>query len=104
MKVVIIAALLSVVSSAFGYETVNCISVRGTDRELELKIANQDLKFVMDLGLRRSVVVTKLANQNMNGKTLYSVLGSFSLIEVENSVLNNEGGNIRFEGDELSCM
>lgn len=86
---------------------INCDSIRGTQRSLTLVVFNQELKQVRVLsnGSRpRPLIPNKLINQNIEGVTLYTLVGLPGFLQVENKVLEGNGGLIRLDSDEFSCF
>jgi hypothetical protein len=110
-KLSLILATLSLTSffslAHADYNLVNCDSVRGTNTLLTLVIANQNLMQVRVLlgGSRaRPIMPRKLANQNIKDITLYSLMGTASLLKVDNTVLTDNFGHVQLESDEFSCL
>ena len=103
-----IAALTLIISlgaQAAG-TSLSCMSLNGSNRELIVFVADQNLFQVRVVeGYRQRVIpVVKLANQNIEGVTLYSVAGGSALLELENQILDGVGGKLRFNGDTFSCI
>ncbi len=89
------------------YNVINCDSIRGTDHVMTLIVVNQDLKQVRveTTGNRpRPYIPTKVANQNVEGITLYALGEVAGLMEVDNQVLEGNGGQVRLLNDVFSCM
>lgn len=88
------------------YNFVNCDSIRGTPHQMTLILANQNLLQIrIKTGTRaRSLMATKLANQNVEGVTLFTVSGVVGLMEVDNQILAGNGGLVKFSNDEFSCL
>lgn len=101
--------LSSLLMTSFAFantERVNCDSIRGTNRSLLLIIVDSDLKQVRVLTAARHFVLVpqKINTQNNPDFTFYTVLGQPSILQVENKVLENNGGLVKFSGDEFSCF
>lgn len=99
--------LLLSLSAHADYNTINCESIRGTGHILSLIVFNQDLKQVrVEANNRRPhpLVPTKVSIQSIEGITVYSLLGMASLLEVDNKVLEGNGGIVKLENDEFSCF
>lgn len=87
--------------------TINCSSTLGTDHNLVLITINHSLKQIripnfMDNGFK-ALVPNKLPNQCFEGKTLYAIANSKSMIEVENKVLDSESGQVRLDEEIFNC-
>lgn len=98
--------LLSTAALA-NYNVVNCDSTQGTDHSLTLIVVNNDVKQVRVLspGHRtRALVPTRVINQNIEGSTLYTLIGIPGFMEVENKVLEGNRGFVKLSNDEFSCF
>jgi hypothetical protein len=42
-------------------------------------------------------------NQSTAEKTLYSILGSDVLVEIENKILNGEAGRLNIDAEDFNC-
>jgi hypothetical protein len=51
----------------------------------------------------KAFIPNKLQIQNIENKTIYTVVGIPGLFQVENTVLNDGGGIVQFANDEFSC-
>jgi len=99
--------LIFTASAQSAYTTLNCTSLRGSNNELLLFVGNQNLLQARIIeGFRQRVLPTvKLANQNIEGVTLYSITsGGSVLLEVENQILDGENGKLQLSGDTFSCI
>ena len=105
-KIIALIALTASTLSFAAYETVSCDSIRGTNNTLMLIVVNKDVKQLrVTSGLRtRALVPRRLINQNIEGKTLYSVSSVLGLMEVDNKLLEGNGGLVRLANDEFSCF
>ena len=87
---------------------INCDSIRGTNHSLVLVVANQDLKQIRiqsnNGGRSQAILPSKLINQNINGITLYTLLGQTGFMKVDNQVLAGNGGYVELANDEFSCL
>lgn len=95
------------VSAHAEYSMVNCDSIRGTNRSLTLVVVNQDVKQVRvqtNGSRQRALIPNKILNQNIDGVTLYTVVGLSGFMEVENKVLEGNGGIVKLADDEFSCF
>jgi hypothetical protein len=109
MKAILLISILALSSAVFASnEVVTCTSNTVQGRSLVLLIADQNVeKVVVKQSARsktRSINVVLNANQEVEGVTQYSVLGSTSLLEVDNSVLEGLAGNVSLGNDTLSCL
>jgi hypothetical protein len=107
LSAVIFTLIMVGITAKAEYLTVNCFSNRGTDHELTLIIANNDVKQVrISLSTGNHpypMMITRLENQNIEGKTLYSLHGAAGLMEVENTIFAAQYGQVRMLGDVFSC-
>lgn len=111
IKLIPLLALVSLIAFSSlahaEFNLITCDSVRGTNTALTLVVLNQDVKQVrvQSNGSRvRALVPNKIINQNIEGVTLYTIVGLTGFMEVENQVLNGNGGYIRLSNDEFSCF
>ncbi len=106
MKNLMIMATLLAANSAFAnYQLVNCDSIRGTENRMQLIVVNNEVKQIrVTSGMRsKAFIPNKLQIQNVENKTIYSVVGMPGLFQVDNGVLNDQGGLVQFANDEFSC-
>lgn len=110
-KMTILATLLTIavmISSTAhaALTTLDCTSTRGTDNELVVFVADQNLvqvRVVVNGHHSRVIAFNKLAVQKTEGVTTYSILGAGGLLEVENDVLLGLNGDIKLAGERFSC-
>ncbi len=106
MKNLILLVTLFAANSAFAnYQVVNCDSIRGSENTMQLIVLNNDVKQIrVTNGMRsKAFIPNKLQIQNIENKTIYTVVGMHGLFQVDNSVLNDAGGIVQFANDEFSC-
>lgn len=92
-----------------GLETITCTSMQGSNHELTLIIANNDLKQIrissaIGGSFPRAFIPQKLANQNIQGLTLYTIAGMEGLMEVDNAILEGNSGIVRLSEENFSCF
>jgi hypothetical protein len=100
--------LLTLSSSAFAqFEMVRCQSILGAERDLSLVIVNSALKEIRPISNNteraRALIPRKIMNQCMPGKTLYTIVGSDILVEIENKILNGEAGILKVDAEDFNC-
>jgi hypothetical protein len=106
MKNLILLVTFLTANSAFAnYQLVNCDSIVGTENSMQLIVVNNDVKQIrVTSGMRtKAFIPNKLQIQNIENKTIYTVVGIPGLFQVENTVLNDGGGIVQFANDEFSC-
>jgi hypothetical protein len=84
----------------------DCMSIAGNNHHLLLFVTDGEIKqvrMVTSGSLPHVLIVNKLANQVIEGSTLYT-LGNAGLMTVENKVLAGEIGTLRLAGETFSCM
>ena len=89
------------------YLTMSCLSQTSPNRELTLFIENGNIKRIdvqLNGSLPSALMVSKLANQNIEELTLYSIQSVASLMEVENKVLTGQTGTLRINYDSFFCL
>lgn len=85
---------------------INCESTQGSNRFLTLIIANGELKQIRTQStgsLPRAMFPEKILNQSLPNFTSYLILGNSSILEVENKILEGNGGQVRFGDDSFTC-
>lgn len=89
------------------YLTMNCLSQTSPDQELTLIILDQNIRQIhvqINGSLPSPLLVSKLANQNIDGVTLYSIQSVSNLMEVENKVLAGQTGTLRISNNSFFCF
>ena len=102
---VVLTALTTTAQAQF--EMVRCYSTVGPDRELSLVIVNSTLREIRVISTsserQRALVPRKMMNQSIPGKTLYTIVGSDVLVEIENKILNSETGILKIDAEDFNC-
>lgn len=89
------------------YKIAHCESILGNNQLLQLIIFNKDVRqiTIQTPGhLAKPFITTRVLQQNNENLTLYTVSGLDGFMQVENSVLHNENGYVRFSHDEFYCI
>ncbi len=100
------ALLLLILSPnlSFASSAITCQSLSGEDKSLLLLVKNNK---VVQLRVQSQGSLPKVFKTNSvrnNGTvSVYSLVGSSSLLEVQNSTLDGQGGRARFSGQRFEC-
>ena len=111
MKKLILSSILGLLfcnSAVFAqFEMVHCSSTLGTDHDLSLVIVNSSLREIRMSSLESSnakaLIPRKIMNQSTSEKSLYKIVGSDVLVEMENKILNGEAGRLRIDDEDFNC-
>ena len=111
MKKLIIPSIMAFFianTSAFAqFEMVQCSSTLGTDHNLSLVIVNNTLREIrvgsLETNRAKALIPRKIMNQSTAEKTLYSIVGSDVLVEIENKILNGEAGRLNIDAEDFNC-
>jgi len=89
------------------FEMVRCYSTLGTDHDLSLVIVNSALREIRTSSLEsnraKALIPRKVMNQSTAEKSLYTIIGSDVLVEIENKILNGEAGRLKIDAEDFNC-
>lgn len=103
-KLTALLLLILAPNLSFASSTIACQSLSGEDRSLILLVKNDkvfQLRIQSQGSLPKVFKTNKIRN---NGKvSVYSVVGTASLLEIQNSTLDGQGGSAKFSGQRFEC-
>jgi hypothetical protein len=108
MKTLALTLLLALTSTSVfaNFSTVTCDSNRGTNHTLTLFVFDKALKQVRVGAGRnsrqRAFMPTRV--QNYPNRTIYTLSGMLGFMQVDNSILEGNGGIVTLQNDEFSCL
>jgi len=106
MKKTLLAITISLFAmSSYANTLVTCEGTTNPDRTLILAIRNGKLLQlrVQNQGSLPRVLMTNVISANAN-TTIYTIMGSIDLLELQNSVLSEGSGEARMAGERFNCF
>ncbi len=102
----LVASLLFSVPAFSAVQSANCESTMGTGRQVQLYFMADTLKQVRVINGTRTVplIPVALQTQSSPNKTVYSIIGSSELIEMDNTIPVDGIGFLRIAGEHFSCF
>jgi hypothetical protein len=98
--------LLIGLSALAQFKQLSCDSLSGNEMSLSLIVINGDLRQVRvqsSAQMPRALMVNRV-NNHLPDQTLYTIVGSPSLMFVDNSVLTADSGHVRIDSTVFSCF
>ncbi len=103
-KLTAILILILLPALSFASSTITCQALSGDDKSLVLFVSGNkvsQLKVQSQGSLPKVLKTNEIRNDG--SVSVYSVVGNSALLEIQNTVIDGQGGRAKFSGERFEC-